>query len=195
MKTFYSSAVAVAMLLVSGTATAQMALPKTSGVYLTAADYKEGRVSFEGDCRSKVHKLELHDILNKPYIHVTHQGEKRRYDKRELFGFRACDGGNYRFVSNLEYQILEAKDLYIYVYERCVSHGKGSHADREYYFSVGPDDQVRALTLENLKSAFPDNHRFHDNLDATFGKRKKLSEYDKFDKMFKVNQLLIASRE
>ena len=195
MKTFYSSAVAVAMLLVSGTATAQMALPKTSGVYLTAADYKEGRVSFEGDCRSEVHKLELHDILNKPYIHVTHEGEKRRYDKRDLFGFRACGGSDYRFVSNLEYQILEAKDLYIYVYERSVSHGKGSHTDREYYFSVGPGDQVRALTLENLKSAFPDNHRFRDNLDATFGKRKKLSEYDKVHKMFKVNQLLIASRE
>ena len=195
MKTYFSPALALAVLLLSGVGATQAAPPKTSGVYLTPDDFKNGRLSFEGDCRSKVHKLELHDILNKPYIHVTHEGEKRRYDKSDLFGFRACDGGDYRFVSNLEYQILEAKDLYIYVYERSVSHGKGSHTDREYYFSAGPDDQVRALTLEDLKSAFPDNRRFHDNLDATFGKRNKLSEYDKFHKMFKVNRLLIASRE
>ncbi len=39
---------------------------KTSGVYETAVDYKDGRLSFEGDCRSKAHKLELHDVLNKP---------------------------------------------------------------------------------------------------------------------------------
>jgi len=51
------------------------------------------------------------------------------------------------------------------------------------------------LTLENLKQAFPDNHRFHDALDATFAAGRVLAEYDEFHKMFKVNRLLIASRE
>jgi len=51
---------------------------RTSGVYLTAADYENTELRFEGDCGSKAHKLELHDVLNKPYIDVTHESQKRR---------------------------------------------------------------------------------------------------------------------
>ena len=187
--------IVIASVALSMGAAAQGIRAKTSGVYLTAADFKDGRLSYEGDCGSKAHRLELHDVLHKSYIHVTHEGEKRRYAKSDLFGFRACDGRDYRFVSNLEYQVLEARDLYIYVREERVSHGRGTHAVQRYYFSLGGGEQVQALTLEHLKQAFPDNHFFHDSLDATFGGGQELFEYDEFHKMFKVNRLLIASRE
>lgn len=181
------------MLSVGGRAAAQT--PKTSGVYLTPADYQNGRLAFEGDCRSKTHRLELHDVLNKPYIDVTHESEKRRFGKSELFGFRACDGSDYRFAANLEYQIVEARDLYIYNRETPVSQGKGFRTVRQYFFSVGAEGKILELTLENLKQAFPNNHKFHDSLDATFGAGQDLAWYDDFHKMFKVNRLLIASRE
>ena len=172
------------------------ATPMTSGVYLASADYKDGRLAFEGDCKSKAHRLELHDVLNKPYIDVTHESEKRRYAKSDLFGFRACDGRYYRFASKLEYQILESRELYIYAHETQHNNGKGMpHTIHEYYFSVGPDGPIFRLTLENLKQAFPDNHSFHNLLDADFGAGQKLEEYDKFHKMFKVNRLLIASQK
>jgi hypothetical protein len=195
MKTYFGPVVALAVLLFSGAGTAQAVPPKTSRVYLTAADYKNSRLSFEGDCGSKTHKLELHDVLNKPYIDVTHGTEKHRYAKSDVFGFRACDERDYRFASNREYQILEPLELYIYAREVSVSRGKGFHSVPEYYFSAGPDGPVLALTPENLKQAFPDNHRFHDALDATVGAGQKLAEFDEFHKMFKVNRLLIASRE
>ncbi len=168
---------------------------KTSGVYQTAVDYKDGRLSFEGDCLSKAHKLELHDVLNKPYIDVTHKWEKRRFAKSEVFGFRACDGRDFRFGANLEYQILEPRELYIYLRETLVPYGRTRRTVLEYYFSVGATGEIQALTLENLKRAFPDNHLFHDSIDATFGTGQKLEGYDEFHKMFKVNRLLIASRE
>jgi len=166
-------------------------ISKTSGVYLTAADYKDGRLAFQGVCGSKTHKLELHDVRDKPYIDVTHESEKRRYPKNDLFGYRGCDGRDYRFVSNFEYQILESRDLSIYARDI----GSGRQSRRKYYFSVGPEGQALALTIENLKQAFPDSRRFQNSLDATFGKRRGPWEYDKFDKMFTVNRLLIASRE
>ena len=185
-----------ALALVFGAVTlAQAAAPRTSGVYLTASDYKDGRLAFEGDCGSKTHKLELHDVFNKPYIDVTHGSEKRRYPKSDLYGFRACDGRDYRFASNHEYQILESRELYIYARGTPVSQGRGFHTTQEYYFSARPDGQILGLTLENLKQAFPENHRFHDSLDVTFGMGQRLEEYDEFHKMFKVNRLLIASRE
>ena len=176
-------------------ATLALATSETSGIYLTAADYRDGRLALEGDCGSKTHKLSLHDVLNKPYVDVTHESEKRRYPKSDLFGFRACDGRDYRFASNLQYQILESRELYIYAREVPVPSGKGYQFIREYYFSVGPEGQILALTLENLKQALPNNHKFHDSLDATFGPEREPWEYDEFHKMFKVNRLLIASQE
>jgi hypothetical protein len=176
-------------------ASTQPATPKTSGVYLSGTDYDNGRLAFEGACGAKAHKLELHDVLNKPYIDVTHGTEKHRYAKSDLFGYRACNGRDYRFASKLEFQILESKELYIYACEVRVRQGRGVRYVRQYFFSAGPDGPVLALTLQTLKQAFPDNHRFQDSLDATFGAGQTLAEYDDFHKMFKVNRLLIASRE
>jgi hypothetical protein len=185
----------LAAVLFSLGASGQAASSKTSGVYLTAADFTAAQLSHQGFCGSAAHKLELHDVLNKPYIDVTHDHEKRRYPKKDLFGFRACDGRDYRFGRNLEYQILEAKELYLYAREISESRGRTVQTRREYYFSVGPEGQILALTLNNLKQAFPDNHRFHDSLDVTFGAGQDLAQYDEFHKMFKVNRLLIASHE
>ena len=168
---------------------------KTSGIYLTAADYENRQIAFEGNCRSKAHQLELHDVLNKSYIHVTHDFEKRRYEKKDLFGFRACNGQDYRFGSNFEYEILEAGQLYVYARDILKSNGRSNYTVREYYFSVGNTGQIQGLTVANLKQAFPGNHRFQALLDSTFGSRQRLSEYDESKRMFKVNQLLVASRE
>jgi hypothetical protein len=151
---------AAQMLAGSFVATAQSS--KTSGVYLTATDYENGKLGFEGDCRSKFHKLQIHDYWNKPYIDVKHDSEQHRYSKGNVFGFRACDGRDYRFVSNLQYQILEAKELYIYGRDVSVPQGRGTRTVHEHYFSVGANGSVQALTTENLKRAFPENHRFHD---------------------------------
>lgn len=194
MKTLLIPVIFVAPLLFSGAASPKTKTPKTSGIYLTSADYQNGKLAFEGDCKSKAHKLVLHDILNKPYIDVTHESQKQRYAKSDLFGFHACDGYDHRFASNLEYQILEARALYIYARD-LTWRGKGSHTSRGYYFSVGPDGPVLELTRNNLKREFPDNQRFRDSLEATFGKRRNLAEYDKSHKMFTVNRLLIDSCE
>ena len=195
MKTLVKLVFVLAAVLFSMNASSQAANSQTSGVYLTAADHTASQVSYQGVCGSGAHKLELHDVLNKPYVDVTHDHEKRRYPKTDLFGFRACDGRDYRFGGNLEYQILEAKALYIYARETSEARGKTFNTRRDYYFSVGPEGKIMVLTLDNLKQALPDNHRFHDSLDMTFGAGQSLAEYDEFHNMFKVNRLLIASRE
>ena len=174
------------------TATVTAATARKSGVYLTTVDYQKARLTSEGDCNSDAHKIELHDLLNKPYIDVTHGGARHRYLKAELFGFRSCEGADYRFVGNKEYQILEAKALYIYRVEVPDGRGKGISQVSKYYFSVGADGDVLALTVLNLKQAFPANHMFHDSLDAAFP-LGGLEQYDAFHKMFKVNRLLEAS--
>src|SRR5581483_900587 len=117
--------------------------------------------------------------------------------KADVYGFQSCDGRDYRFVGNDEYQILEARGLAIYAFDVPARESQDLARDREivrqYFFSVGAAGRVVPLTRENLKRALPENHAFHDSLDQMFTADKDLALYDTFHKMFKVNRLLIAS--
>ena len=170
----------------------------SSGIYMTANDYKNGTLAAEGRCDSRGHGLALHDVLHKPYIHVTHGSETKRYEKTDLFGFRSCKRRDFRFVENREFQILEAKALYIYLIKVPMPDAPGARhmwLQSQYHFSIGPDGPVMLLTLDNLRQVFPDNHRFHAGVAETFGSGEKLTQYDHIHQMFKVNWLLIASSE
>ena len=170
----------------------------SSGIYMTASAYQNGVLTAEGRCDSKEHELELHDVLNKTYIHATHGSETRRYDQRDIFGFRSCEGLDYRFVENREYQILEAKRIYVYFIKVRMPNTPGARASwlkSEYHFSVGAEGPVLLLTVDNVKRAFPDDHRFHDSLEQTLASGQKLAQYDEVHKMFRVNWLLMASAE
>lgn len=59
------------------------------GTYMMASDYRNGILTAEGRCDSKGHELELHNVLHKTYIHVTHGSETRRHEKSDIFGFRS----------------------------------------------------------------------------------------------------------
>ncbi|SRR6266542_1015350 len=72
-----------------------------------------------------------------------------------------------------------------------------SHSPKEtekyapkYFFTTSSSDVLRELTKINLKKAFPNNHKFHDALDAQFKSDDELNAYDSFHKMYKVNWLL-----
>ena len=183
------------MVLMSSLAIAHGRERVRSGIYQTSADYTAGRLALAGECGSKAYNLELHDVLDKPYIDATNGTERRRYQKRDLFGFRGCDGRDYRFGGTHEYRILEARELYIYGHEAQVPAVKGFRTVLSYSFSVGPDGPLLPLTLEDLKRAFPENDKFQDSLDVMFACGRDIARYDDFHKMFDVNRLLMASRE
>ena len=186
-----------AALLLAASAAANATVYGARGIYLTVDDFVNGRLTAESDCKDPGHKIELHDVLRKSYIEVTHDGETRRYEKRALYGFRSCGGAEFRFVGRDEYQILEAKGLTIYAFDvpaRTNEHLAVDHPKvRQYFFSVGAGGPVLPLTRDELKRALPNNHAFHDSLDQTFATDKDLAQYDSFHHMFKVNRLLIAS--
>ena len=88
---------------------------------------------------------------------------------------------------NEEYKIEEVRSITIYSLQESAPSGKSFRWINVYYFSSTPDDEIKPLTIENLKFAFPDNHKFHDTLNETFKDNVSVSEYDTFHKMFKVN--------
>ena len=89
----------------SSAAVVAQGLPPRSGVYRTVMDYLDDRLSLDGDCTSKSYKIELHDSLIRPFVHITIGTERKRCEKRDLYGLQACDGRRYRFVGSREYEI------------------------------------------------------------------------------------------
>ena len=66
-------------------------------------------------------------------------------------------------------------------------------AREELFFSSSAEAPIQPLTLLGVKKAFPDNHRFHDLLDAQF-QNGNLTAFDEMHHMTKINWLLRQSR-
>jgi len=93
------------------------------------------------------------------------------------------------------YTVLNAGEpVVIYKYQHL------SHSPKEaekyapkYYFTTKGSDVLKELTKFNLKKAFPNDHAFHDALDAQFKYDNELTGYDDFHKMYKINRVYTAA--
>lgn len=84
--------------------------------------------------------------------------------------------------------INQGEPITIYKYQHL------SHSPKEaekyapkYFFTTSSSNVLQELTKMNLKKTFPNNHAFHDALDANFKEDKELINYDDFHKMYKVS--------
>ena len=163
----------------------------SSGIYLTPQDFAVGKLSYAIDCNTEKHRINSDLIFKSSKVKVKHEGKKYTLAKSKTFGYRSCDNSVYRFVGNSTYKILNPQEpLLLYFYQH------GAHAPKyaeqhppQYFFSVGPG-VVQKLTIANVKAAYPDNHAFHDAVDAQFKSDKDLYTYDDFHKMYKLNWIL-----
>ena len=167
-----------------------LAQNEISGVYLTFDDYIHNKMSYEINCKTEKHKIKLNEFLNKSYITVIHNGEKFELKKDSIYGVVYCDEPLVRFQDNEHYYLAEKGPVWFLYKMENKSTGKSFFTEKKYYFSVNGDGKLIELSKENLKNAFPNNHIFHDMLNAQFSSNVNIAEYDSFHKMFKVNHLL-----
>lgn len=171
-------------------------VPLGSGLYKSAADFRGHRLTLGVDCKTETHKLRLNEFSGKPYVTVKHGGEDYKMAKATLFGFRDCEGREYRFAAdNRHYPILNSgEELLLYKMEQPPVGGKNATQTREQlFFSASAEAPLQPLTLLAVKKAFPDNHRFHNLLDAQI-LNGDLTAYDQMHQMTKINWLLRQSR-
>ena len=167
-------------------------MAQNSGVYLSAADFASGKLTYEINCSTEKHKIQLNEFLNQDYITVVHDKQSHKLPKKEIFGYKDCDNITYRFAEKSHYVILNPTEE-ILLYKHTIEGAKNQKAEIHYYFSVSGAGQVQSLTLMNLKNAFRGNHRLHDALDAEFKSDAELAQYDSFHKMYKINRLYAAT--
>lgn len=165
-----------------------------SGVYLTFNDYLNNKLSYEINCKTEKHTIRLNEFLNQPHITVIHNDKKIKLQKDSIYGFISCDEPLARFQDKEHYYLAEKGTLWIFYKLVSISQGKGFKLEKQYYFSTKGDGKLTELTIDNIKQAFPSNHKFHDMIDAQF-QNTNIWEYDTFHKTFKVNHILDQSAQ
>lgn len=163
---------------------------ENSGVYLNFNDYVNNKMSYGINCKTEKHKIKLNEFLNKSYITVIHNDQKINLGKDTIYGVVFCGEPLVRFQDKEHYYLAEKGLVWIFYKMENKASRKTFFTEKKYYFSAKGDGKLIELSKENLRNAFPENHKFHDMLDAQINSNVNIAEYDSFHKMFKVNHLL-----
>jgi hypothetical protein len=148
----------------------------SSGVYLTATDFSNKKLSYAKHCDYEKNNLYFNHFANAPNLTVYQGTEKIKIQKTEVYGARLCSGITYRFLNNVAYEVLNPEqNLLMYKLER-VSAPKYP-IPVKYFFSKGPRGALIPLTKRNIKHAFPDNRRLQIDLKKEVENGKSLLEY------------------
>ncbi|HSQ02933.1 MAG TPA: hypothetical protein VLN59_02785 [Burkholderiales bacterium] len=163
---------------------------------MTSVDYELGRLTDAITCQSESRPVNRDTFMRTAVVVMPGGRQVRPYLKGTIFGFRACDGSEVRFVRGANLRVVRALPMYLYEHEYRISMGnRGSRLVTEHAFSTAAADSVRSLTMNALKQAYPENHRFHDLLDLAFRGDDELIRYDEFHHEYRVARLLRRSRE
>ncbi len=191
-KIVISISLAVISFAVANKAAAQK---DSSGIYKTVSDYQQSKLSYAINYKTENHQIKDNFLFNEDKIVVNHEGHTYKLDKNSTYGYKNSKGETFRFVNKKEYRLLNpGESSMLYAYRHSTSTKGAANYVTQYYFSTDAPSAVIALTKENLKAAYPNNHKFHDALDATFKTDEDLASYDSFHKMYKINHLLEMSK-
>ncbi len=164
----------------------------SSGIYMTANDFKNGNLSYAINYKTEKHKINDYLFLNPDQIKVKHHDSTYMLNKSTTYGYKDTKGKVFRFVDNKDYEILNpGESILIYKYVITTQQPKTTPVVMvRYFFTRDSGNPPVELTKDNLKKAFPENHKFHDALDENFKTDEELISYDQFHHMYKLNRLL-----
>ncbi len=165
----------------------------SSGIYLTATDFRQGKLSYAINYTIEKHKIKDNLLFNESEVKVKHRGNIYALKKKDIYGYRDTKGIDFRFLDNKACQVLNKTDkLILYELQTPTSiGGKGNFKFiSTFYFSKDIQSTPQPLTKANLKAAYPGNHKFHDALEVTFKDDNDLSAFDSFHNKFKVVHVL-----
>jgi hypothetical protein len=162
----------------------------SSGVYISAADYKNNKLADEVECKKNSKEVfKKHDVFAKASFVVVNKGTKITYLKKDIYAYRDCNNRVWRFYNNRQYEILEAKNVYIYAVEKIVISGIAVERDAIYYFSDGADGEIKKLTTANLKATYPNNQTLTSILDSYIQTNQDIKGFDATRNTYIVNYL------
>lgn len=158
----------------------------SGGIYLSYAHFRQHTLSYPFDCHSSGDKLVLNNFLGGSSIRVIHQGQRHSLRKDEIFGYRDCNGKDYRFYDKTPYLILDSTRFFLYSAEKLVQADKIARPAVLYYFSTDAATPPVPLTIANLETAFAANRAFCYRLHSDFHSNADLVTYLPSGKTYKL---------
>jgi hypothetical protein len=149
----------------------------SGGIYLSYDHFRQHTLTYPFDCHSSTDKLVLNNFLGGSSIRIIHQGERHSFRKDQIFGYRECDGKDYRFYNKTSYCILDTARFYLYSAEKLVQGDKIARPAILYYFSTDASSQPVPLTIANLETTFAANRAFCYQLHSDFHSDADLVTY------------------
>lgn len=169
-------------------------LAHRSGIYLSGADFRAARLEHPIDCRTAKHVIDRHTVLRNSYIDVEHEGQHFRHEKRDIFGYRDCDGRDIRFVEGASTRLWKRGRSTSTPASASSNQGRPYKRVTEFSFSAAPDSALLPLTLANLKRAYPSERQFQALIDAASQRGDDLTAYDDVRKTYRLNLLFTQAR-
>jgi len=157
------------------------------GLYLTAEDFLNHKISYESD-GSNGTKIQLHELLGGYNVVVIENGKRQVFSKSVIFGYRN-NGQDYRYFNNAAYRIIDTQGFYIYGNSKLVPAGKGPKPAEFFYFSSKPGSEIKPLTMDNLQASFSKDTRFLYAVEGFFKTDNELTSYDANLKEYKLKYL------
>jgi hypothetical protein len=165
------------------------------GVYLSAKDFTNGKISFVND-QSKKYKLHWNEPLNSSTTKVIIGDSVIKLNKDSIFGYRDKKNVCYRFYNKVAYKIINPTEE-ILIYSKTSSEGvpKNNHTVTKYYFSPNASSQIYPLTKWQLKTVLINDVAFNKLLDVYFHNDDDLFAFDNNNKVYYLNYVYKLSKQ
>ncbi|MHB8206075.1 hypothetical protein, partial [Mucilaginibacter sp.] len=158
-----------------------------SGLYLTAEDYTNHKLSYETNGHDG-NAIGLNEFLGSGKITVLFNGKKQSIYKSAVYGYHT-NNQDYRYFNNEPYRIVDTKDFYMYSASKLVQQGKGPKSVEAYYFSKTAIDEIKPLSIKNLESTYSANSKFRYMVESIFASDNALTSYDSAVAEYKVKYI------
>jgi len=168
----------------------------SEGVYLTAKDFTNSKISFVNDQLNNKYKVRLHEIFNSPRIKIIKGDSVIKLNKESVFGYCDKKNNSYRYYNKAEYKIINPSEK-ILLYSKTSTEGglKNSHSVMHYYFSENAASPIYELSKSNLKEVFLKDVSFIELLNVYFDSDKDLAAYDNINKGYMLNHVYELSQQ
>lgn len=171
-------------------------LSNKSGLYLSANDFSTGKLTYEINCLTEKHKISTSDFFGSKTVKVTHRDSTFKLSKSSIWGFRLCNGKEYRVFKDKEFEIIDKGAITVYqITEKSHTSPKSNQSvsKTRYFFSEDASAPLKELTLKNVETSFASNKKFHDLIDLHFKSDAELLIYDDYYKMLRLNHIYTES--
>jgi hypothetical protein len=174
--------------------TGLLAQKESEGVYLSANDFTNGKISFVNDQAKKRYQLQLNEFFNTSSIKIIIGDSVITLHKDSIFGYRDKKNICYRFYKKAAFEILNPSEkILLYSNTSAVGIPKNNYRVTNYFFSVNARSPIYPLTIWNLKTVLYKDVHFHELVDVYFHYDNELTAYDSLNKIYFLNRIFEES--